>query len=231
MNKTILVKELPENLRPRERLLEYGPQALSDQELLAIMLRTGTRKQDVLSVAYQLLMTSEHLSMLRNASVEELKQIDGIGQAKAIELLAAIEFGRRVSQSSLPRLTKIDSTAIAGKLLVNQMQHYQQEKLIALFLNTKNYVIKQKIVFIGTVNSSVAHPREIFREAVKYPTARIIIAHNHPSGDPSPSPADLIFTKRLISCGEIMGVEILDHIIVAGERYISLQDTTDLFLN
>ena len=231
MTRGMLIKEMPENLRPRERLLEFGAKALSDQELLAIILRTGTRNRNVIDVAHELLVKSEELSSLREASIDELTTIEGIGQAKAIELLATIEFGRRVSQASLPRQAKIDSTMTAGKFLVSQMQHFQQEKLYALFLNTKNYVIKQKVIFIGTVNSSVAHPREIFREAVKYPTARIIVAHNHPSGDPTPSPADLIFTKRVISCGELMGVEILDHIIVAGETYISLQDTTDLFLN
>lgn len=231
MFKQLVVKEMPENLRPRERLLKFGAKSLSDQELLAIILRTGLKGKNVLEVAQQLLVEMGDLSMLKNASIEELKRVNGIGQAKAIELLATIEFGARVSQAHFPRYTKVDSTTIAGELLVRQMQHYQQEKLYALFLNTKNYVIQQKVIFIGTVNSSVAHPREIFREAVKYPTARIIVAHNHPSGDPNPSPADLIFTKRLISCGSMMGIEILDHIIVGGNDYISLQDTTDLFFS
>lgn len=227
--RNLFVNEVPENLRPRERLLSVGVHALSDQELLAILLRTGTRDKNVLVVALDLLTQMEDLASLRTASLEEFQLVDGIGQAKAIELMAAIEFGRRVSEASLPRSTRIDSTMTAGSYLIRMMRHLQQEHLYAFFLNTKNYIIKHKVIFIGTVNASVAHPREIFKEAVKYPTARIIIGHNHPSGDPTPSAADITFTRRLIACGDMMGIDILDHIIVAGEEYVSLQETTKLF--
>lgn len=226
---TSFIQEVPKQSQPRERLLAYGEKALSDHELLAIILRTGTKEENVLQLSMKLLNIFGGLSELKQASISEFQMIKGIGPTKAVELKAAIEFGLRVSQSSIPKQGIITSTRTAGEWLLNEMKDLHQEHLVTLFLNTKNEIIKKRTIFIGTVNSSVAHPREIFKEAVKYPTARIIIAHNHPSGDTEPSQADLLFTKRMISCGEMMGMELLDHLIIGHGEYLSLRESTNVF--
>ena len=227
--KSPLIQEVPVDSLPRERLLSFGVKALSNQELMAILLRTGWRKDNVIVLAGHLLKRFESLHELGQASIEELTQTPGIGPVKAIEIIAALELGRRCASSQLPKYGQITSTRSAGQWLMIEMADLQQEYLIALFLNTKNEIIKKKTIFIGTVNSSVAHPREIFKEAVKYPTARIILGHNHPSGDVAPSTADIQFTKRMIECGQLMGIEILDHLIIGHENYLSLHESTDIF--
>ena len=223
------IQEMPLNTQPRERLLSFGEKALGDHELLAILLRTGTKEENVLQLALRLLNHFHHLSELKKASIDQLQQVKGIGLIKAIELKAAIEIGYRIHQHHPPKQGAITSTNAAGEWLLHEMFDLQQEHLICLFLNSKNEIIKSQTIFIGTVNSSVAHPREIFKEAVKYPTARIIIAHNHPSGDTTPSTADLNFTKRMIACGELMGIELLDHLIIGNRSYISLREHSELF--
>lgn len=224
------IHDLPRQIQPRERLLEFGEKALSDGELLAIVLRTGTREANVLSVAQQVLNQFEDLSALKFASLSELQAINGIGPTKAIEMKAAIEFGWRVANARAPKLGSIISTTMAGQWLMKEMGDLQQEHLVALYLNTKNEIIKKKTIFLGTVSSSTAHPREIFREAVKFPTARIILAHNHPSGNLEPSQADLLFTKRMIQCGDFMGIEILDHLIVGFDNFLSLREESSVFV-
>lgn len=229
--KNHFIQEVPSQIRPRERLLYFGEKAISDQELLAILLRTGSKDENVLQLSIKLLQAFETLQGLSQASIEELQNIKGIGFVKAIELKAMIELGLRIAMSSVPKFGKITSTQDVGEWLMREMGKLHQEHLTALFLNTKNEIIRRKDIFIGTVNSSVAHPREIFKEAVKYPTARIIIGHNHPSGNPEPSQADLIFTQRMIECGELMGIELLDHLIIGEDNYISLREETTLFDN
>ena len=158
------------------------------------------------------------------ASLEELMTINGIGEAKAIEIKACIELGLRLAHSTQLKSGVITSTKTAGALLMQEMRDLQQEHVIALYLNTKNEIIKKKTIFIGSLNSSVAHPREIFREAVRFSAARIILGHNHPSGNPEPSEADLVFTRRMVECGEMMGIELLDHFIIGDQIYISLKE-------
>lgn len=226
---TSLIKEIPINTQPRERLYHYGEKALSDVELLAIIIRTGTKYLNVTQVALELLMTFQDLTSIKQASLEELQAIKGIGMTKAIEIKAAIELGHRIAIADAPKFGQITSTTHAGKWLIQHMKDFQQEHLVALFLNTKNEIIQQKTIFIGSVNAAISHPREIFKEAVKYPTARIIIAHNHPSGDTSPSQADLEFTKRLIECGNLMGIELLDHLIIGQKKFLSIREQTAIF--
>ncbi|WP_208559017.1 RadC family protein [Marinilactibacillus kalidii] len=229
MNKTIQrFVDVPEQSRPRERLCEYGAKALANHELLAILLRTGTKNLNVLQLSMAVLTEVEDLYSLRHITVEELVNIQGIGKTKAIELIAAIELGGRVIRASQIKEGTVTSSAYIGHLLQDELSGLSQEHVVAIYLNTKNEIIKKETVFKGSLNSSVAHPREIFRGAVKYSAARIIIAHNHPSGNPNPSEADLLFTERMAKAGEMMGIEVLDHIIVGENRYISLKEH-DLF--
>lgn len=227
--KASFIKEVPTQIRPRERLIDFGERALSDHELLAIILRTGTRSENVLDLSLRVLQKIESLANFKHMSIEELQSIPGIGPTKAIEMKAVMELGRRISSASLEKKGKISSSTDIGRWLIREMGHLHQEHLTAVFLTSKNEIIKRKDIFIGSVNTAVARPVEIFKEAVKYPTARIIIAHNHPSGDPEPSDADFRFTKRMIECGDLMGIELLDHIVIGEGRFISLREISNIF--
>lgn len=224
MRETTLVREVPLSSRPRERLEQYGEKALATHELLAILLRTGPRDSNVIQLSLRVMNHFEDLYSLKMASIEELMAIKGIGRTKAIEIKACIELGTRLAHASQLKSGTITSTQAAGGLLKKEMRDLQQEHVVALYLNTKNEIIKKKTIFIGSLNSSVAHPREIFREAVRYAAARIILAHNHPSGNPEPSEADLVFTRRMVECGEMMGIDLLDHFIIGSNKYISLKE-------
>lgn len=219
-----MMKEVPVQARPRERLWEYGEESLSDQELLAILLRTGTRSANVMELAMRTLMQFGDLYQLKQATLSELMAIPGIGKIKAIEIRAAIELGARITKTSQLKFGQITSSKKAGEMLMEEMQDLQQEHVVAMFLNTKNEIIKKETLFIGSLNSSVAHPREIFKGAVRYSAARIILGHNHPSGNPEPSQADCLFTKRVKECGELMGIELLDHFVIGEGSYISLKE-------
>lgn len=227
--KMSFIKEVPSQVRPRERLIQYGEGALSDHELLAIILRTGTRNENVLELSLKVLQKVESLYNFKHLSLEELQAIPGIGPTKAVEIKAVMELGRRIAASHLEKRGKITSSTDVGAWLMQEMGHLHQEHLTALFLTSKNEIIKRKDIFIGSVNTAVARPVEIFKEAVKYPTARIIIAHNHPSGDPEPSEPDFLFTKRMIECGELMGIEVLDHIVVGENQFVSLREVSNIF--
>lgn len=225
MEEKLLLREVPNCSLPRERLQAFGEQALSEQELLAIVLRTGHHNVNVMELAAQLLNQFTSLYELKQATIEELMTIKGIGVTKAIELKAVLELGIRTQQAMQPKIGKINGSYEIAQRLIRELRDYQQEHLVCLFLNTKNEIIQQKTLFIGSLNQSVAHPREIFRWAVRCSAARVIVCHNHPSGNPEPSNNDIAFTKRLIECGEIMGIELLDHIITGSEKYTSLRET------
>ena len=218
------IELIPQNSRPRERMMEYGPKVLADHELLAIILRTGTREKNVVALALEILKTIDDLYSLRHITLQELMKIPGIGKVKGTEILAAIEFGKRVSQSTQVKEGTVLSSGWMGKFLLRELSNLTQENVMALYLNTKNEIIKKEIIFKGSLSSSVAHPREIFKGAVQYSAARIILAHNHPSGDTEPSEADLLFTKRMVEAGEMMGIEVLDHFIIGADEYLSLQE-------
>lgn len=220
----LFIREMPEDCLPRERLEEVGEKALSNQELLAILLRTGSKNKNVMEVSSSFLNHFVHMYELRNASIAEMMTIKGIGRIKAIELRAAFEFGYRIQQSTQEKLGKVSSSYQIAQNLMIEMQDFQQEHLICLYLNTKNEVLKRETIFKGSLNQSVAHPREIFRGAVKFSAARVILAHNHPSGNPTPSESDIQFTRRIQKCGEMMGIEVLDHIIIGQKVYISMRE-------
>jgi DNA repair protein RadC len=219
-----MIRDVPKEERPRERFIRYGPKSLSNQELLAILLRTGTRSESVLQLAQRLLIRFEGLHLLKDATLEELTKIEGIGEAKAIQILAAIELGRRIGNIAQQERYVIRSPEDGARYLMEEMRFLTQEHFVCLYLKTKNQVIHKQTVFIGSLNASIVHPREIFKEGLKRSAASIICFHNHPSGDPTPSREDIDVTKRLKECGKILGIELLDHIIIGDRKYISLKE-------
>ncbi|HCM89416.1 MAG TPA: JAB domain-containing protein [Vagococcus sp.] len=219
------MKDYDEELQPRQRCKKYGPEALSHQELLAIMLRTGSKKKNVLELAEEVVKSFDNLFDLKTASIEELVAIEGIGEVKAIEIQAMIELGRRLSLYSREKVGTIQSSASLGEQLIKEMKDYHQEHLVVLYLNAKNEILKKKTIFIGSLSQSVAHPREIFNIAVKCSAARMIVVHNHPSGNPLPSEQDLSFTHRLVECGSLMGIQVIDHLIIGENSYVSMKET------
>ncbi len=220
----LMIRDYPAHERPRERMLNEGPEALSNQELLAILLRTGTKKESVLHLANRIVQHFEGLRMLKNATIGELKEINGIGDVKAVELIAAIELGRRISRLQFDERYAIRSPEDGANYLMDELRFLEQEHFVCLYLNTKNQVIHKKTIFIGSLNSSIVHPREVFKEGIRRSAASLICFHNHPSGDPSPSSEDIDVTKRLVECGKILGIEMLDHIIIGDRKYVSLKE-------
>lgn len=205
------IRDVHEADRPRERLIRQGAESLSNQELLAILLRTGTKESSVLALANRVLVDFEKLHALKHATFEEITSIKGIGEAKAVQLLAAIELGRRLAQKEIDSRYTIRSPEDAATFLMPEMEPLTQEHFVALFLNTKNQIIHKQTIFIGSLNASIVHPRELYREAIKRSAASIICAHNHPSGSAAPSPEDIEVTLRLQEAGVIIGIELLDH--------------------
>ncbi len=223
-NVTIKMKDVPRSERPRERLITYGENHLSNQEILAILIGSGTRKESVMELANRLLMHFEGLKLLGDATIEELTAIKGIGTAKGVTMLAAIELGRRIQQYKPEERYTVRSPEDGADYIMEEMRDLKQEHLVVLFLNTKNQIMHRQTIFVGSLNASIVHPREIFREAVKRSSASIICAHNHPSGDPSPSQEDIHVTRRLVEAGKIMGIELLDHLVIGDNSFISLKE-------
>ncbi|HLR60349.1 MAG TPA: DNA repair protein RadC [Pseudogracilibacillus sp.] len=220
----VKLKDVPKAERPRERLLQYGSTHLSNKELIALLLGSGTKNESVLDLANRVLMHFEGLKLLKEATIEELTAIKGIGPARGVILLAALELGERLNKYKPTERYVVRSPEDGADYVMEEMRTLDQEHFIALFLNTKNQIIHSQTIFIGTLNSSVVHPREIFREAVRRSSASIIVAHNHPSGDPTPSPEDINVTKRLVKAGKIMGIEVLDHLVIGDGKFISLKE-------
>ncbi len=220
----VRLRELPADDRPRERLLQYGADVLSLGELLAILLRSGTQQQNVVELANHLLSHYGGLRGVAALTAHELAQINGIGPAKAAQIKAAIEFGRRLVASSPEERTKISSPRDVYHQVGPALRDEKREHFIALLLDTKNGLLRQITVSVGDLSSSLVHPREVFTPAVRYSAASIIVSHNHPSGDPTPSPEDVQVTARLVEAGELLGITLLDHIIVGDARWVSLKE-------
>jgi DNA repair protein RadC len=220
----LMIRDFPEDERPRERFMKSGPQSLSNHELIAILLCTGTKEESVLQLSNRLLTQFEGLRLLKSATLQEMTEIKGIGQTKAIQILAAVELGRRVSNLAFDERFCIRSPEDGAKYMMNDMRFLTQEHFVCLYLNTKNQVIHKQTIFIGSLNASIVHPREVFREALKRSAASIICLHNHPSGDPAPSREDIEVTKRLAECGKIIGVDLLDHLIIGENKFVSLKE-------
>ncbi|ASS92059.1 MULTISPECIES: RadC family protein [Aeribacillus] len=220
----LAIRDFPEEERPRERLIHNGPKGLSNHELLAILLRTGTKGESVLELANKLLKTFGGLRMLKEASVQEIMGIPGIGKAKAVQIIAALELGKRIHQLAYKDRYVIRSPQDASNYVMEEMRFLKQEHFVGLYLNTKNQVLHKQTIFIGSLNTSIVHPREVFKEALKCSAASFICIHNHPSGDPSPSKEDIEVTRRLSECGKLIGIELLDHIIIGERKYVSLKE-------
>jgi len=220
----LILRDVPNEERPRERMQRFGAHALSNAELLAILLRTGTYAESAVRLAQRVLKESGGLRQLADTSVEQLMQIKGIGPAKALQLQAGIELGRRLARTSIEERAVIRSPQDVANLMTEELRYFQKEHFVCLFLNTKNHVIAQETMSIGSLNASIVHPREVFRAAIKRSSASIICVHNHPSGDPTPSPEDIQITRRLIESGELLGIEVLDHIIIGDQQFVSLKE-------
>lgn len=221
---TLMIRDFPKDERPRERFIQNGPHSLSTHELVAILLRTGTKDESVLQLSNRLLTHFEGLRLLRDASLDEITSIKGIGMAKAIQLLTAVEIGRRISNLSYDDRYVIRSPEDGAKYVMNDMRFLSQEHFVCIYLNTKNQVLHKQTIFIGSLNASIVHPREVFKEAFRRSAASIICAHNHPSGDPTPSKEDIEVTKRLSECGKIIGIDVLDHLIIGENKFVSLKE-------
>ncbi|WP_195576360.1 RadC family protein [Paenibacillus sp. 1001270B_150601_E10] len=219
-----MLKDLPEEDRPRERMMHAGSEALSHTELLAILLRTGTKNESALLVAQRILNHIGSLHKLADMSYMELTEIKGIGTAKALQLLAGLELGRRMARSRMDEQAVIRRPQDAAHLVMESMRYYKREHFICLFLNSKNKVLAQETISIGTLDASLVHPREVFRAAIRHSSASVVCLHNHPSGDPTPSEEDIWITKRLMEAGELVGIEVLDHIVIGDQRYVSLKE-------
>jgi len=225
MNNSIKVTDMPEEERPIEKLLINGPETLSNAELLAVILRTGTRGENIVSLSTRVLSEFNGLDGLLDAGIDEITSIKGIKNIKASQIMAIGELVRRINRLSLIRESKsITSPNDIARLVMKEMVFLKQEVLKLIMLDTKNNIIGIKDVFKGSLNSSIVHPREIFKEALKKSSSSIIICHNHPSGDPTPSKEDINITIRLKECGNIMGIDLLDHLIIGKNQYVSLKE-------
>lgn len=223
-SKNITISSLPENERPREKLLNYGVKALSNVELLAILLRTGIKNESALSLSYKILSNEEGIKFLANARVEDLSEINGIGLAKASQLIAAVELGKRIAQYTYDEDLFIRKPQDVAEILMEEMRYLKKEHMKVIMLNTKCKVIGMEEISVGILNSSLAHPREVFITAIKKSSANIILTHNHPSGDPNPSKDDIQITKRIYEAGRILGIELYDHIIIGDGVFVSLKE-------
>ena len=222
---SLKIKDLPVNERPRERLLKYGCENISNVDLLSILLKTGVKGENVTLLASRLLKSCTDITDFKDINKEMLVKINGIGDAKAIEILAAIELGRRIFvEKRYEKKKKYNNSKIIYDDHKYLFYDKKQEYFYCLYLNTKKEIIERKLLFMGTLNKSIAHPREVFKEAYRLSASSIICLHNHPSGNLKPSKEDLEFTESLVKIGIIQGIPIIDHIIVNDESYYSFYD-------
>lgn len=220
------IKELPIGERPYEKLEAIGAEHLSNAELLAVIIKTGTKAYTAVELAQHVLRLSHdgRISSLNNLSIEQLKKIKGIGRVKAIQIKAALELSKRVATSDGVFHHSVKSANDVVNLMMEELRYLKKEIFKALLLDTKNQIIKVTDISMGSLNSSIVHPREVFSEAIKYGTNSIIFVHNHPSGDPTASAEDIQTTQRLENAGNILGIKVLDHIIIGDGRFFSFKE-------
>jgi len=236
MTYSLRVADMPSSERPRERLVQHGARPLSNAELIAVLLRTGqgAGKLSAVGLGHHLLQVlgedlGDPLGALRQISVNELTRIPGVGETKAATILAAIELGKRVYQSRPAEKTVVDDPAIAAALLSQDLMWQTQEKFAVLLLDVKHRFLGLRVLTMGTATETLAHPREIFREPIRQGATRIIVSHNHPSGNTDPSPEDVALTRQLLQGGQLLGIPILDHLILGNGDFLSLRQHTALW--
>jgi len=232
----VRVTDMPSCERPRERLLSQGAKSLSTAELIAILLGTGQGPGKLSAVGLgqyilQFLAQDQRdaMSVLREVSAQELMEIPGVGPAKATTILAALELGKRVLQSRPPEKTIVDDPSVAAAALSHELMWQSQERFAVLLLDIKHRILGMRVVTIGTATETLAHPRDIFREVIRHGATRVIVAHNHPSGNLEPSPEDISLTRQLLEASRVLGVPILDHLILGNGDFSSLRQTTALW--
>lgn len=219
------IKDLAPEERPREKMIQFGPEILSNAELLAILIRTGTRELSALDVANRILSLSEEgLRFLGQCSVDDLSVINGIGPSKACQILAGVELGRRMTRARLMNPRVLNHPREVAAYLVEDMKDLRQEWFRILLLNNRKQVIGFETVSVGTLNASLVHPRDVFEKAIRKNASTLILVHNHPSGNPTPSAEDRLLTKRLTEAGALMGIEVIDHLIVGNGTYYSFKE-------
>ncbi len=214
------IKDLPKVDRPREKLIKYGPEKLSNSELLAILLRSGTKNENVINLASKILKKFNK-EKLPNLAYDDLKNFSGLGPAKGCEIVACFELGKRFLKEKKTRIY-LKPEEVWQEL--KDIRDHKKEHFIVFYLDTRSQEIKREVISIGLLNANLVHPREVFEPAIKNLAAQIILAHNHPSGDPEPSEDDLEVTKRLVEAGKILGIEVIDHIIVTKDKFFSFKE-------
>lgn len=220
----LTIKDLPISERPRERLLAEGSAKLSDADLIAILIRNGTKEDTAIQLAERILVAVGGLLELPRFGVEELMQIKGLGPVKAVTIQATIELAKRLSSRLRLESVTISSPGDAAGLMMEEMRHYLREHFCVVLLDTKNKVLGVEEISVGSLNTSLVHPREVFRPAIRKACASIILIHNHPSGDPTPSREDLDVTRRLFEAGKLVGIEVLDHVVIGDGKFISFRE-------
>ncbi len=218
------MKDMPIDELPREKALKYGFNSLSDAELLAILLRTGSKKLNVKQLALQILKEMNDLKGIQNSRISKLASIKGVGEVKAITILAALELGRRLNKKEDYKMLKIRETKDVYNAYKDELENESQEKLMAVFLNSQNLVLASKILFVGISNQSLVEPKIIFKEAMLYNATRLIIIHNHPGGNPIPSKEDYLITDQIKNAGLLLNIKLIDHLIIGKDSYFSFYD-------
>ncbi|MBM7560762.1 RadC family protein [Fusibacter tunisiensis] len=220
-----MIKGIPQSEQPREKMISLGVETLSNSELLAILIRTGTKHKTAVQLAQELVNScSGDFSEFANITLEELSGFTGIGPSKACQILAAVEVGKRVKMSGIVRRTKVSSPADIYQYFSAQLSDLKVEKFIIVLLNTKNEIINWEMVSMGSLNASIVHPREVYNRAVKRSAASILVLHNHPSGHVKPSAEDINITRRLKESGTLLGIPLIDHLIIGKDSYFSFKE-------
>lgn len=219
----IRIHDLPKDERPRERLIKNGASTLSDSELLAIILRTGSKQKNVINLS-QRILKEYNIKQLSQINLTQLMKVHGIKESKAAQIAACFEIARRLESFNDEDKQKINSPEDVYRRIYPKMREQKKELFIELCLDTKNQVIKEETISVGSLNANIVHPREVFKLALAESAAHIIVAHNHPSGDPTPSREDIEITKKLVDTGTIMGITLLDHVIIGDGRHFSMKE-------
>lgn len=220
----LMIRDLPVEERPREKLQTLGPASLSNSELLAVILRTGNSRESAVHLAERIISGSGGMRFLPDSSLEELQEFHGIGLAKAVQIKAALELGKRIATSISENETTVTSPRHVAEIFMEELRYKKKEYFKLVLLNTKNRVLSKEEISVGSLNASIVHPREIFSIPIKKSAASVILIHNHPSGDPTPSQEDLAVTRRLVDGGNILGIEVKDHIIIGDGCYLSFKE-------